>query len=146
MAGRRAVSPWWFTAALAPLAYFLVANRHTGFHAQPDLARARTTDRFQHVVDSAGGRRAITSGVVIDVGFIVLFAVVATLLLAKFDGPWWLAFVPAALDLAQDLFLVLTAGTPRAHRLQVLMVVTFAMYAAYAATLVALLVAFARSF
>lgn len=141
------MSPWWFTAALAPVVYFVAASRQTGFRAQPELARARTADGFQRVADAAGGRGAITTGVVVDLGFIVLFAAVAALLLARSDGPWWLALVPAALDVAQDLLIVLASGgSPSSGELLALLVLTLAMYAAYAAAVVALGVALVRSF
>ncbi len=140
------MSRWWLVLGAAPITYFLLASRNPGFKAQPGLAGARTATRFTELVDAAGGRPAIVRGIVIDVGFVVVFAVVGAFLLAAFGGPWWLALVPAALDLTQDLLIVLAMDEARgSSRLTALPTVTYAMYAAYLVAVVAVVVVAARS-
>jgi hypothetical protein len=141
------MSAWWFALLVLPAGYFSMARRHPGFAAQPALAFARTRQQWDHLLAGAGGRDGVRRGVVVDIGFIVLAAVVAAVLLTGAGRPWWtaVAAAAAALDLAQDLLLMRGVDGPSERRLTLLPLVTWLMYVAYIASALVLIWAFVLS-
>jgi len=140
------MSRWTYLAMLAPAAYFGLMSAHQGVRAQLELALARTPEAFSRVLAEHGGRGAVRTGVLIDLGFVALFLVVAGYLLVRADLPWWPAVAAAALDLLQNLLLVVATGREPGSTLRLaLLVTTIAMFLAYALTLAALLVGCVRA-
>lgn len=137
---------WWFAALLAPLAYFAAMLTLVGVRLQPDLVMSRSPEAFRDVVQRAGGAGALRTGAWVDAGFALVFVVVAVALLSRTGGWWWLPLVAAGLDLLEGLMiLVLVDRVPSQATTTALAVVSVLKLVAYAASVVALGLAWRRA-
>jgi hypothetical protein len=142
------LDPPWFLLAFAPWIYLVVAAFFAqGLRCQDRVARAGSSAAFRSAVEGAGGGSSVRSGLWLDAAFIVTFGLTACLLLAL-SVPV-LAPLPAlvaALDLTEGFviarFLSEAPTDQAAQRLQVLAVCKLV---GYGVTILALVVAWARS-
>ena len=142
------LDPRWFLVALVPWLYLgAAALVHQGLHGQDGVTRAGSASAFAAAVEAAGGEASVRSGLWLDAVFIVTFAVVACVLLARTVpvlSP--LPVVVAASDLTEGVVLAgLLTAAPSDQAAQRLQVLAVCKLVGYGLTIVALVVARVRS-
>lgn len=135
---------WVLTALIIPWAYLLVAAlAFPPLWMQVELTLVSTPARFADVVHLSGGSGAVLLALALDFVFIVSFGVLATLMLRRADGLWWLPLIAGGLDTLENVTVILFLGSPPGvSEVRGLQLLAILKLFAYGASVIALWAAF----